>query len=73
LIFVRVVLFEIVVGSDLLFFWSWVGEQKFTVAAAAEGKLFFADRMIGYQLMVKDISAFAEGTFEESFGHYLPR
>jgi hypothetical protein len=70
---VRIVFFKVVVRPDLFFLGTRIGKQQFAITASAKGKLFLAHRIILDQGMVEDVSAFAEGTFDQAFRHYLPR
>jgi hypothetical protein len=67
------VFWKVVVGTDLLLFWTRVGKKELTAITAAKDKVFFAYGMILYLEVVEDVSAFAEGAFDETFRHYLPR
>ena len=69
----RIVFWKVVVGTNLLLFGTWIGKKELAALTAAEDKGFFAYSMILYLEVVEDVSAFAEGAFDETFRHYLPR
>ena len=68
-----IVFFKVVVRPDLFLLGTRIGKEQFAVPTSAERKLFLAYRIILDQRMVEDVSAFAEGTFDQAFRHYLPR
>jgi hypothetical protein len=68
-----IVFWKVVVGTDFLLVGAWIGKQQLTAVTAAKDKGFFADCMILYLEVVEDVSAFAEGAFDEALRHYLPR